>query len=56
LVVLDKWDPPALQAAKQRLNTEITAATRLGKSGSWAPLRNARTALERLLDPACPAP
>ncbi|HMA37544.1 MAG TPA: SLOG family protein [Chloroflexia bacterium] len=49
-VAIGKDDPPAVQQAKARLNAQIAAAGQLGKSGAWAPLKNALSALERLLN------
>jgi hypothetical protein len=51
-VVIAKDDPPAVQQAKARLNAQIAEAAKLGKSGAWAPLKHALSALQKLVNPA----
>ena len=51
-VMIERSDAPAVQQAKARLNAQIAEAEKLGKSGAWAPLKNAVSALQQLVPPA----
>jgi hypothetical protein len=51
-VMIERSDPPAVQQAKARLNAQLAEAEKLGKSGAWAPLKNAVSALQQLVTPA----